>query len=192
MKLHVSDSAHIILLVGDITQQTVDAIVNAANLTLYGGGGVDGAIHAAGGPAILKECREVRAQQWPNGLPTGKAVATTAGTLHAKHVIHTVGPIWQGGNEKEPELLANAYRNSLNLAESLKLNSAAFPSISTGVYGYPVEFAAWIALETLAKHLHPMKYMREVSMVLFQRSTLETFTEAAREVAVKHGIRIEP
>jgi len=191
MKLRVTDSTFITLLTGDITQQTVDAIVNAANPTLYGGGGVDGAIHAAGGPLILEECRKIRAQKWPNGLPIGEAVATTAGVLQVKHVIHTVGPIWHGGDENEPELLANAYRNSLYLAESLQLNTVAFPSISTGVYGYPTEHAAHVAIETLVQHLHPIKYIQEVRMVLFQRSTFETFYEAANEIAARHGIRIE-
>jgi len=192
MKLRVTDSATITLLTGDITQQSVDAIVNAANPTLYGGGGVDGAIHNAGGPQILEECRIIREQKWPKGLPTGEAVATTAGQLQAKHIIHTVGPIWHGGTVNESEHLSDAYRNSLNLAESLHLNSAAFPSISTGVYGYPVELAARIALGILAQHLHPMKYMREVRMVLFQRSTLKTYCEAATELAVRHGILLEP
>jgi len=191
MKLRVTDTAIITLLVGDITQQSVDAIVNAANPSLYGGCGVDGAIHSAGGPQILEECRIIRAQKWPDGLPTGEAVATTAGLLKATHVIHTVGPIWRGGIENEPELLANAYRNSVHLAESLKLSSIAFPSISTGVYGYPIEHAARIAIETLVQHLHSMKYMREVRMVLFQHSTLETFTAAVEEVATKRGIQIE-
>src|SRR5271163_3979859 len=182
MKLRVTDSAIITLIIGDITQQSVDAIVNAANPSLYGGGGVDGAIHAAGGPQILEECRIVRVQKWPDGLPTGEAIATTAGDLPAKHVIHTVGPIWRGGQENEPEHLANAYRNSLQLAESLQLTTVAFPSISTGVYGYPIEPAARIALETLVQELHPMRNLREVRVVLFQRSTLETFSEVAKEV----------
>ncbi|MBA2245126.1 MAG: O-acetyl-ADP-ribose deacetylase, partial [Gemmatimonadetes bacterium] len=120
---------------GDITEQQVDAVVNAANSTLLGGGGVDGAIHRRGGPEILAECREIRRTRYPEGLPTGEAVATTAGDLPAKRVIHTVGPVWQGGEAGEPELLAAAYRSSLERAREEGLRTLAFPAISTGVYG---------------------------------------------------------
>src|SRR4030066_1369257 len=123
---------------GDITEVETDAIVNAANSSLMGGGGVDGAIHRRGGPKILEECKIIRATEWPQGLPTGKAVITSAGNLKAKHVIHTVGPVWHGGNRNEAELLASAYRESLRLAAEHGLSGISFPSISTGAYGYPV------------------------------------------------------
>ena len=132
---------------GDITTQPVDAIVNAANQRLLGGAGVDGAIHRAGGPAIMAECDRIRDQQ--GGCPTGQAVITTAGELAAKHVIHTVGPIWNGGSDDETELLKNCYQNSLKLADQHGLNSIAFPNISTGVYGFPKQQAAEIAVATV-------------------------------------------
>lgn len=133
------------LIKGDITVQKTDAIVNAANSSLLGGGGVDGAIHRAGGPSILAECKEIVAKQ--GGCPAGEAVITGAGNMPAKYVIHTVGPIWRGGNSNEAELLANSYRNSLLLAQKHGVKSIAFPNISTGVYGYPLGEAARIAVE---------------------------------------------
>lgn len=132
---------------GDITKMDVDAIVNAANTSLLGGGGVDGAIHRAGGPAILDECRKIVARQ--GGCKVGEAVITTAGDLPARHVIHTVGPVWNGGKKKEPELLASAYRNSLQLAVEHSLRTIAFPNISTGVYRFPKPLAAEIALSSV-------------------------------------------
>ena len=135
------------LLQADITKVSADAIVNAANTSLLGGGGVDGAIHRAGGPAILEECRAIRARQ--GGCATGEAVITTAGKLPATHVIHTVGPVWQDGQHGEPELLANCYRNALQLAEAAGARSVAFPNISTGVYHFPKEPAAEIAVRTV-------------------------------------------
>ncbi len=131
-------------LTGDITKVTVDAIVNAANSSLMGGGGVDGAIHRAGGPTILEECRNIRRDRYPDGLPTGEAIATTAGNLPAQWVIHTVGPIWRGGKNDEDDLLYAAYTNSYRCAAELGAKSIAYPAISTGVYGFPKERAASI------------------------------------------------
>ena len=132
---------------GDITAIAVDAVVNAANTSLRGGGGVDGAIHRRGGPAILEACKVIRAQQ--GGCPTGEAVITTAGDLPARYVIHTVGPVWKGGDQGEPELLASCYRSSLHLCSEHALRTVAFPNISTGIYGYPKRDAAHIAVETV-------------------------------------------
>ena len=142
---------------GDITKESVCAVVNAANSSCMGGGGVDGAIHRAGGPAILKACKEVRRTKYPDGLPTGEAVATTAGDLPAKYVIHTVGPVWGRCGDRCDELLAHAYRNSLKEAVRLGCESVAFPAISTGIYGFPAERAAKIAYRTVREFLngHP-------------------------------------
>ncbi|MDO8716438.1 MAG: O-acetyl-ADP-ribose deacetylase [Dehalococcoidales bacterium] len=159
---------------GDITHQATDAIVNAANSTLMGGGGVDGAIHRAGGPAILEECRQIVARQ--GQLPTGKAVITTGGNLKTRFVIHTVGPVWHGGNQGEAELLASAYRESLETAAAHNLNSISFPSISTGAYRYPMAEAAVIALETMASFLmeHPGS-IKEIIFVLFNTATFTSY-----------------
>lgn len=137
---------------GDITKIHADAIVNAANSSLLGGGGVDGAIHRAGGKAILEECMKIRARQ--GGCPTGEAVITNAGNLPATHVIHTVGPVWKGGKQNEENLLANAYRNSLLLAQANQCRSVAFPNISTGVYHFPKPLAAAIAIREVGTFLH--------------------------------------
>jgi O-acetyl-ADP-ribose deacetylase (regulator of RNase III) len=174
--------AKIRLVQGDITDIDADAIVNAANSTLMGGGGVDGAIHRKGGPRILEECRRIRATQWPDGLPTGKAVITSGGNLRAKHVIHTVGPVWRGGANREPELLAEAYRNCLELAVSEGLKTAAFPSISTGAYGYPIERASFTALATVKEYLQKEDRLNEVTFVLFSRSDFETYKHTAQKV----------
>jgi len=174
------------LIQGDITKQDTDAIVNAANSSLMGGGGVDGAIHRAGGPAILKECRQIVSRQ--GRLPTGKAVITTGGNLKAKHVIHTVGPIWHGGNKGEPELLASAYRESLQLANENKLTSVSFPSISTGVYGYPVNEAAKVAINTVMNFLRQgATSIREVVFVLFDTRTFDAYSSALSELAESTG-----
>ncbi len=170
------------LIRGDITDQETDAIVNAANSGLMGGGGVDGAIHRRGGPKILEECKKIRQSEWPKGLPTGKAVITTGGNLKASFVIHTVGPIWRGGNNKEPELLTDAYRNSLKLAVSKGLKSIAFPSISTGAYGYPIWKASLIALSTVKEFLEKENKLDEIIFVLFSQSDLETYKDVAKEV----------
>ena len=167
---------------GDITRQGTDAIVNAANSSLMGGGGVDGAIHRTGGPAILEECKQIVARQ--GRLPTGKAVITTGGNLAAKHVIHTVGPVWHGGGKDEAELLESAYRESLKLAAGNNLASVSFPSISTGAYGYPVEQAAGVALTTVIAFLREkMTSVKEVVFVLFDSRTYEAYVAALREVA---------
>ena len=168
------------LVQGDITQQQVDAIVNAANSSLLGGGGVDGAIHRAGGPAILEECKQIRARQ--GGCPTGEAVITTAGNLPAQYVIHTVGPIWRGGTTDEPTLLANCYRNSLQLAVEHGARTVAFPSVSTGVYGYPVDQAARIALGTVIEFLKQDPPLDEVRFVLFDHKTYQTYETTLKEL----------
>ncbi len=172
----------IVLLRGDITHQHADAIVNAANSSLMGGGGVDGAIHAAGGPAILDECREIRIER--GGCPTGQAVITTAGRLPAKNVIHTVGPIWSGGGRGEPELLASCYQSSLELAARHGLRCVAFPSISTGAYRFPVERAARIALETVAAMLKHLD-IDEVRFILFTQADFDVYAEAMDALLVE-------
>ena len=163
---------------GDITIVGTDAIVNAANAELLPGGGVCGAIHRAGGPAIAQECRNIREKRGPIGI--GQAVATTGGRLQAKYVIHTVGPVWQGGNLGEAELLASCYRKSIRIADELKLHSIAFPAISTGIFGYPVEQAAWVAVPTAMETLHFSKQLGAVQFVLFDRGTFDIFANVAR------------
>jgi len=174
--------AKVLLVQGDITEMDTDAIVNAANPSLMGGGGVDGAIHRKGGPKILEECKRIRATEWPNGLPTGKAVITTGGNLKAKYVIHTVGPVWRGGNSGESELLAEAYRNSLRLAVSKGLKTIAFPSISTGAYRYPIEKACRIALTTVKDFLEKEDKLDKVTFVLFTAQDLDIYKKAANEI----------
>jgi len=176
-------SARLRLVRGDITEQAVDAVVNAANSTLLGGGGVDGAIHRRGGPAILEECKRIRAERYPDGLPAGAAVSTTAGALPASRVIHTVGPVWRGGGRGEPETLASAYRSSLDVAREEGLRTIAFPSISTGAYGYPVEKAARVALRTCADWIraHP-DAVDEVRFVLFSAADLDAYRAALAEL----------
>lgn len=171
--------AKIVLIEGDITEMETDAIVNAANSSLMGGGGVDGAIHRRGGPRILEECKRIRATEWPDGLPTGKAVITSGGNLKAKRVIHTVGPVWHGGTHGEPDLLADAYRNSLKLAVSEGLRTLAFPSISTGAYGYPVQKACQVALATTKDFLKKENRLDKVVFVLFSRQDYEVYELAA-------------
>lgn len=163
---------------GDITRCKVDAIVNAANSSLMGGGGVDGAIHGAGGHTILSECREIRRTRYPDGLPTGHAVITGAGRLPARHVIHTVGPVWSGGGRKEAELLAQAYAHSLRLASEQGLQSIAFPAISTGVYGYPRDLAARVAFAAVTGFLKDHELPATVHLVLFTESDARQFVAA--------------
>ena len=181
------NQAKISIIQGDITRQTTDAIVNAANSSLMGGGGVDGAIHRAGGPAILEECIKIVARQ--GRLPTGQAVITTAGNMKAKHVIHTVGPIWHGGNQDEPALLASAYRESLKLAAANNLSSISFPSISTGAYGYPVDKAASIALKEVVSFLKQTTSIKEVVFVLFDSRTFDAYKNALEKIKnTKHKL----
>jgi O-acetyl-ADP-ribose deacetylase (regulator of RNase III) len=161
---------------GDITKLATTAIVNAANSSLLGGGGVDGAIHRAGGPAILDECRQIRARQ--GGCKTGEAVITTGGRLPAQYVIHTVGPVWNGGQRGEPDLLAACYRNSLELAHERKLASVAFSSISTGVYGYPKPEAAVIAVREVQQWLASHEWPQEVVLVAFDEDNKRLYEQA--------------
>ena len=171
------------LVQGDITKQTTDAIVNAANSSLMGGGGVDGAIHSAGGPTILEQCKQIVAKR--GRLPHGKAVITTGGNLPAKYVIHTVGPIWNGGKSNEAQILASSYRESLKIAEAKKLTSISFPSISTGAYRYPLEQAAKVALETVISFLKEEAVsLKEVRFVLFDARTFDAYRHALEQQVV--------
>ena len=165
----------ITLVQGDITEQRADAIVNAANSSLLGGGGVDGAIHRRGGPEILEECRALRASHYGGGLATGQAVATTAGRLHAEHVIHTVGPVWSR-EEDRSALLASCYRESLRIAAELGARTVAFPAISTGIYGWPIGDGARIAVETV--RTAAAAPVAEVRFVLFDAKAYAAFEEA--------------
>lgn len=165
----------VIVVTGDITRASVDAVVNAANSTLMGGGGVDGAIHRAGGARILEECRRIRSTDYPDGLPTGEAVITTGGDLPARHVIHTVGPIYGQHQGREAELLAACYRNSLALAARKGLRSIAFPAISTGIYGYPLDEAAKVSSEAVRKFLIGDDQLHEVRMVFFMPDDMKAF-----------------
>jgi O-acetyl-ADP-ribose deacetylase (regulator of RNase III) len=162
-----SPADRIVVKVGDITLEDVDAIVNAANSSLLGGGGVDGAIHRAGGPEILAQCRRIRETQYPDGLPTGQAVITTGGRLRARHVIHTVGPIYGQHGGDEPRLLASCYENAIALAAKHSLETIAFPAISTGVYGYPKEEAKAVALAAVERALKAHPQIKEVRLVFF-------------------------
>jgi O-acetyl-ADP-ribose deacetylase (regulator of RNase III) len=161
--------------VGDITEEVVDAIVNAANPSLFGGGGVDGAIHRAGGPQILRECRAIRESTHPDGLSTGEAVITAAGDLKARHVIHTVGPVYGMNHGRDHELLANAYLNSLHLAAQNAVRTIAFPSISTGVYGYPKNKAAEISSSAISQFLKATDVVAEVRLVFFSENDANVF-----------------
>lgn len=167
----------VVVKVGDITQEDADAIVNAANSSLMGGGGVDGAIHRAGGPDILRECKEIRRTQYPDGLPTGQAVMTTAGKMKARHVIHTVGPVYGRGGKDKAGLLADCYLNSLRLAAEKGLKTVAFPAISTGVYGYPLDEAAKVSSQAVEKGLDAHPSIREVRLVFFGRRDAQIFLE---------------
>lgn len=173
-------SARIELVLGDITVQQVDAIVNAANSQLAGGGGVDGAIHKAAGPEIMQELQ----QCYPEGCPTGSAVETSGGNLAVKHIFHAVGPIWQGGGQKESEFLESAYQSCLSLAEKYKCRTLAFPSISTGVYHYPVDLAAEVALRTVAVKLEGSDQLDLVRFVLFDQGTFGGYARVLETMLV--------
>ena len=178
---NVINQARLSVIQGDITLQATDAIVNAANPGLRGDGGVDGAIHRAGGPAILEECKQIVARQ--GRLPTGQAVITTGGNLKARYVIHTVGPVWHGGSRGEVDLLVSAYRESLKLASERNLGSISFPSISTGAYGYPVAEATRVAINTVVSVLREeTTSLKDVVFVLFDSRTYEAYSSALGEV----------
>jgi O-acetyl-ADP-ribose deacetylase (regulator of RNase III) len=160
---------------GDITREKVDAIVNAANSSLMGGGGVDGAIHRAGGPSILEECRRIRKERYPGGLPAGQAVITAGGNMPCRHVIHTVGPVWHGGKNREDQILQDAYRNSLTLCKVNGLEAIAFPAISTGIYGFPKERAAKIVYNTMKDFLEENDKPQKVFLIFFSPADSNIF-----------------
>jgi O-acetyl-ADP-ribose deacetylase (regulator of RNase III) len=167
----------LVVTTGDITRMKTGAIVNAANSSLMGGGGVDGAIHRGGGSAILAECKQIRESRYPDGLPTGEAVATTAGNLPAEYVIHTVGPVWRGGNSGEAEKLASCYRRSLEEAVELSLKDIAFPAISTGIYGYPKEKAGEVAFEAVRDFLASSAIPETVYFVFYSPGDARIFLD---------------
>lgn len=171
----IRPNSRVVLFHGDITKVKVDVIVNAANSTLLGGGGVDGAIHRAGGPAILEACEVIRNRQ--GSCPPGEAVITTAGNLPADHVIHTVGPIWQGGERDEPAILANCYRNSLNLAVEHQAQTVAFPNISTGVYAYPKDKAAVVATQAVKAFLAKDTTLTHVIFVVYDQENYALYQD---------------
>ena len=173
-------NGRVTVVIGDITRESVDAIVNAANSSLLGGAGVDGAIHRAGGPQILNECREIRRTRFPHGLPTGEAVMTSGGDLAAPYVIHTVGPVWGRHGGREPELLASCYRNSLALAVEHNLRSIAFPAISTGAYGYPPDAAAAVSSQAIAEFLQRNASLKEVRLIFFSANHCNIFLQNHR------------
>jgi len=176
----IVNKTKLILLQGDITKRETDAIVNAANSGLMGGGGVDGAIHRAGGLAILEDCKKIVAKQ--GRLPAGQAVITTGGNLKARYVIHTVGPVWHGGTSGEPETLASAYRESLKVAVENKLKSVSFPSISTGVYSYPITEASQVALGTVVGFLRKDTSLDEVAFVLFDSRNFDAYSQSLEKM----------
>lgn len=177
------------LIVGDITKRKTDAIVNAANSSLLGGGGVDGAIHRAGGRRILEECIKIREIQ--GGCEIGEAVITTGGNLPAKYVIHTVGPIWRGGNYREAELLANCYTNSLKIAIENGIKTISFPAISTGVYGYPIEKAAIVALDAVIEFVNENVFFDEVVFVLYKRRDYDVYEKCLLRSTLSFANRFE-
>jgi O-acetyl-ADP-ribose deacetylase len=181
VRYRIGSKATLELVMGDITDETTDAIVNAANSGLLGGGGVDSAIHQGAGPSLLAECKKVREQRGP--LPPGQAVTTSAGNLKARYVIHTVGPVWQGGKVNEPQILESCYCNSMEQANLKTCTSVSFPSVSTGAFGYPVGAAAQIALRAIADLLYEPKSVKLVRFVLFDERTYKAYAAAAEELS---------
>jgi O-acetyl-ADP-ribose deacetylase (regulator of RNase III) len=181
VRYRIGSKATLELVMGNITDETTDAIVNAANPSLLGGGGVDGAIHRAAGPALLAECKRIREQRGP--LPPGQAVTTSGADLNVHYVIHTVGPVWQGGKVNEPQILESCYCNSMEQANLKACNSVSFPSVSTGAFGYPVGPAAQIALRVIADLLHDPKSVKLVRFVLFDERTYKAYAAAAEELS---------
>src|SRR5208337_3995845 len=181
LRITLGDRTLVIVGPGDITREQADAIVNAANSSLLGGGGVDGAIHRAGGPAILEACKQI--VERIGRLPAGQAVATPAGQLGARYVIHTVGPFWSGGNRGEADTLASCHGESIRIADELQLASIAFPAISTGVYRYPVDQASQVAVISAADALERSLHVREVRFVLFDSQTFDYYAKVARALS---------
>ena len=190
LRVLVAPERHLIVAgPGDIARETCDAIVNAANSSLMGGGGVDGAIHRAGGSEILEACKAIVSRQGP--LSAGQAVATPGGQLSARFVIHTVGPVWYGGSHHEPETLASCHVESIRVAEELQLSTIAFPAVSTGIYGYPIDLAAKVAISSAAEALSLSRHVREARFVLFNSSALQHFCAAAKEYAETKSLRLD-
>jgi O-acetyl-ADP-ribose deacetylase (regulator of RNase III) len=181
LRYRVGTRATLELVTGDITDESTEAIVNAANSSLLGGGGVDGAIHRAAGPALLAECKKVREQR--GTLPAGQAIATSGANLKARYVIHTVGPVWQGGNRNEPQVLESCYCHAMEEADRKSCTSISFPSVSTGAFGYPVEAAAEIAIRTVADLLHTPKSVTLVRFVLFDQRTHNAYARAVEQLS---------
>lgn len=181
LRYRIGSHATLELAMGDITDETTCAIVNAANSSLLGGGGVDGAIHAAAGPTLLEECKKIREQR--GTLPAGQAVTTSGANLKARYVIHTVGPVWQGGKVNEPQILESCYCHSMEQADLKRCDSISFPSVSTGAFGYPVNPAAEIALRTIADLLHEPKSVKLVRFVLFDQRTFHAYAAAAEKLS---------
>ena len=181
LRYRIGTRATLELVTGDITDESTDAIVNAANSSLLGGGGVDGAIHRAAGPALLAECKKIRDQR--GTLPAGQAVATSAANLRARYVIHTVGPVWQGGNLNEPQVLESCYCHAMEEADRKLCASISFPSVSTGAFGYPVDDAAEIAIRTVADLLHTPKSVKLVRFVLFDQRTHKAYVRAVEQLS---------
>jgi O-acetyl-ADP-ribose deacetylase (regulator of RNase III) len=181
VRYRIGSNATLELVTGDITDETTDAIVNAANSSLLGGGGVDGAIHQAAGPSLLTECKKIRDLRGP--LPPGQAVTTSGAKLKARYVIHTVGPVWQGGKVNEPQILESCYCNSMEQANIKSCASVSFPSISTGAFGYPVGPAAQIALRAIADLLHQPRSVKLVRFVLFDERSYKAYAAAAEELS---------